>query len=252
MRYLWAVLIGIILVSFTACQLFEDSDSQFDDAELVFSNSFEHFVWGDVIEISLELDDEDIESDDIESVLFYIDNEMMTNDMVYPFSYQWGAEQYQYGSHRIDAKIQMWNRELHVISEDVNLMPCMITENDIDDFKNITETDIQGNIIGSTDNDDWYNGFEYSFGPAYPNPVNDLAFIPLILTTPVEATIFVVDEDFEIVSVIFDEQHIVNGNHIMHWSVQDQPAGLYRIICHLSDDNHWHGDIMVSSSKEME
>lgn len=247
MKYLKILMICMGLLLIISCNMFDDQPSDVD-MELAFSNQLETYVWGDVIEISIDFD-EDEDEEDIELVRFFINNQLMLIDMVEPYQYEWSTESFDYDEYQIVAKIQVNSRNEYTLVEKVDLMPCQIKEDDLANFNGVTETDEQGICLGYVDEDDWHHSFYNMFGPAYPNPTSNISIIPFSFTEETDVTLFIVDNDFNIESILLDKVSLSIGSYQFTWVAQEHPEGFYRAILHLSEDKHFHGDILVEGNK---
>ncbi len=84
-----------------------------------------------------------------------------------------------------------------------------------------------------------------SFGPAYPNPAEDQAIIPILLSEEKGIAMYVINETGDLLDVLVDE-NLGSGLHNILWNASDKENGLYRVIFHCENDTlHQYGDILI-------
>ena len=84
-----------------------------------------------------------------------------------------------------------------------------------------------------------------SFGPAYPNPAEDQAIIPILLSEEKEIAMYVINETGDLMDVLVDD-NLGSGLHNILWNATDKENGLYRVIFHCEDDTlHYYGDVLI-------
>lgn len=84
-----------------------------------------------------------------------------------------------------------------------------------------------------------------SFGPAYPNPTEDQAIIPIHLSEEKEIAMYVINETGDLLDVLMDDD-LQSGLHNIICNASDKENGLYRVIFHCKNDTlHHYGDILV-------
>lgn len=84
-----------------------------------------------------------------------------------------------------------------------------------------------------------------TYGPAYPNPIEDQAIIPILLSEEKDVELYVINETGDILDVLVDEE-LGAGIHNILWNASDKEDGLYRVIFHCKNDTlHHYGDILV-------
>lgn len=84
-----------------------------------------------------------------------------------------------------------------------------------------------------------------SFGPAYPNPTEDQASIPILLSEEIEIVMYVINETGDLLDVLVDD-NLGSGLHNILWNATDKENGLYRVIFHCENDTlHHYGDILI-------
>ncbi|MCD4819126.1 MAG: hypothetical protein K8S23_10590 [Candidatus Cloacimonetes bacterium] len=84
----------------------------------------------------------------------------------------------------------------------------------------------------------------YSFGPAYPNPSNLEIKIPYSVEVNKKVTITIINTDGKLIDTLVNSEKNI-GNYEAIWSVPSSAQGLYRCIFHVSQENHWYGDILI-------
>ena len=84
-----------------------------------------------------------------------------------------------------------------------------------------------------------------SFGPAYPNPAEDQAIIPILLSEEKEIAMYVINETGDLLDVLVDD-NLGSGLHNILWNASDKEDGLYRVVFHCENDTlHNYGDILI-------
>ncbi|MEA2104031.1 MAG: hypothetical protein U9P79_05230 [Candidatus Cloacimonadota bacterium] len=204
----------------------------------------DHFIWQNPV--AIEVNSTNIEN--VEGVFIFIDDVLVIEDYIQPFGFNWSLSNVEYGNHIIEAKAFYDNGTEDTETTVVFYTPCPIFANDLTDFAGITETDIQGNLIGTIDSTDWHFGdslFTVTFGPAYPNPVSETCFIPFDLDQTREISMIIINSNFEIVDTLLDHDEFTASSHYKTWTAPPNVNDIYRCIFHISDSLHWHGDILA-------
>ena len=94
-------------------------------------------------------------------------------------------------------------------------------------FSGITETDVNGVIVGNTDSSDWCS----KFGPAYPNPATASVTLDYTLSEESNVAVTIWDQNQGLVRTLSDENRPA-GRHRLTWDLtsdQGVPvvAGIY-------------------------
>jgi len=204
----------------------------------------EDFIWGDEVEIKAN----STNIDKVTKIKFYIDDEMVLEDNLEPYVYNWDTSNIVYGEHTVKVTAYYNNDTEDSQTLTVYYSPCPILASDLANIANITETDAQGNLIegGNIDPDDWYfttRDSLISFGPAYPNPTTQSCFIPFEFDSQYTATMIIINRDYEIIATLFDDDN--PDEDYVNWNAPENVNDIYRCIFHVSDSLHWHGDIIV-------
>lgn len=163
-----------------------------------------------------------------------------------------------------ETDFQYWN----ICRSDNDCLPCVeiINEeyiyasgntNELTDYffidENITTNDTYSYWLELTSIDscsNFYGPIEItipllSFGPAYPNPTEDQAIIPIHLSEEKEITMYVINETGDLLDVLMN-YNLESGLHNILWNASNKENGLYRVVFHCKDDTlHHYGDVLV-------
>ena len=154
---------------------------------------------------------------------------------------------------------------------------CKDENPELENFRGITEIDVDGNLI-SEDSDDWYgNEYRnthcitdtpsedteseetsmqseslpetYKFIPAFPNPFDTLVSVHYGLPTNSQVNLRIIDKNGnKIIQILNENQN--EGFHCVSWDGKDEngealDSALYRILFY-AGDFFSHGDILYS------
>ena len=216
------------------------------DIVISITPSVEDFIWENEILISAIA----TKVDDLDKIVFFIDGEEVFEDNIEPFEYIWNTATLSYADHTIEA-VGYYDNKTSRDEITVFFSPCPIYEEDLQDFEDITETNIQGDLVngGNIDDDDWNFGegiVGTTFGPGFPNPANLYCNIPFTLEEEQYITIIIINDDHDIIDVLCNKELYQAGDD--HFKTFQPPANvsdIYRVIFHISQDQHWHGDVLV-------
>jgi hypothetical protein len=239
----WSLLVASFFF-LLSCEITDPDDEVAGEVSINIEISVEGFIWGDDVVIVAN----STNIDKVEKVQFFIDDEMKLEDNFGPdYIYPWDTSNILYGEHIVRVTAFYDNDTQDSETETFYFSPCPIFESDVADISGITETDAQGNLIidGEIDSDDWFTPGRdpISFGPAYPNPTSQSCFIPFELDDDLIGTMIIINRDFEIIATLFDDEN-PDDDYVL-WSAPANVSDLYRVIFHVSDDEHWHGDLLV-------
>ena len=232
--------IFLILVSFS-CNVTEPVGG---NVSIDIPLAVEDFIWGDEVEINAN----STNMNKVTKIEFYINGDMVLEDNLEPYGYVWDTSNIIYGEHTVRVIAFYNNNTEDSQTITVYYSPCPIFASDLADFEGITDTDALGNLLdgANIDPDDWYFTIRdslVSFGPAYPNPTSQSCFIPFELDASLSATMIVINRDHEIIATLFDNDNPDEDSK--NWIAPANVNDIYRCIFHVSDDLHWHGDIIV-------
>ncbi len=214
------------------------------DVTIVITPSNEDFIWENEIIISVTA----TKVDKLDNIVIYIDNVEVIDDHIEPYEYTWQTTGISYGEHKIKA-IGHYEGKTSRDEIVVYFSPCAIFAEDLQNFTGITETDALGELTGNIDPDDWHfevaKDYALSFGPAYPNPLDEACFIPFSLTEAEEITMIIINQDHEIIDVLLNNHQYDPGTYFKSWSAPANVNDIFRCIFHAADSLHWYGDLLV-------
>jgi len=236
----------IILVILVACDVNEDKEA--GEVVITIDPYVIGYVWGDNITITVEPES----AEKVDKVKIYIDDELIIDDALPPFEKNHDISGWEVGSHEIKAKAVYSDNSNTVETLTVNYSPCPIYEEDVTPISGITETDTENNLIedGNIDSDDWHFGDQYlgeiTFGTAFPNPCTEAVTINFTVTEGLPTvSMIVLDTNYDIVEVLIDNATLTAGDKTETWIVPSNVNDIYRVVFHVSDGSHYHGDIIV-------
>jgi Big-like domain-containing protein len=241
MRYFYLCVVVLLAFLGLGNSCSTGNDEYAGDVYIELTPSFGNFIWGNNSEIIVTMDDAEL----VDCVSIFIDNELVIEDHIEPFTYNWSTTQLQYGEHTITASAEYRDNSSSSTLVTVNYIPCPLYETDLTIFEGITETDEQGVLIGNIDEDDWLVSGDNSFGPAFPNPASQVSNLVFTISEEMEVTILIIDQDHELVETILDNQVLPQGSHNYYWVVPKNINDIFRCVIHTSTGLHTHGDILV-------
>jgi len=234
-----------ILILISCIIMFSCSDIM-NPGDIVISitPSVEDFIWESEILISATA----TKIDDLDKIVFYIDGEEGVEDKIEPFEYIWDTSILSYENHTVKA-VGHYDEKTSRDEITVYFSPCPIFEEDLQNFEGITETDILGEIVGNVDDDDWHfeinKDYSVTFGPGFPNPAGLYCNIPFHLNEEQYVSMVIINDNPEIINAIYNKHLLPAGDHYVEWQPPANVSNIYRVIFHVSQDQHWHGDILV-------
>jgi hypothetical protein len=235
----WSLLVVVLLCVLSCEELINPGD-----VTIYVTPSVEDFIWENEIVISATA----TKVDDLDKIVFYIDGDEVFEDNIEPFEYTWNTATLTYEDHKVKA-IAHYAEETSRDEITVFFSPCPIFSEDLDNFTGITETDIFGESVGNIDDDDWHyepaRDYTVTFGPAFPNPASTYCNIPYHLDEPEYISMIVINSDHQIIDVLYNKFFHDSGDDYAEFSTPENVSDIYRVIFHVSDDKHWHGDILV-------
>ncbi len=148
MRQLLATSILLIaILSLISCK---DSSSPTSNTAWINTPN-EGYVWYRYWTLSLQYT-----GDTPESVVFYVDNGTYSTDTEAPFTFEWDLEDFEYGPHRIEAKVYFPDDEIYDTDDiSIRYMPMPFKPELLENYDGYTKRDEHGNLIGEVDSRDW-------------------------------------------------------------------------------------------------
>ncbi|MFC1887433.1 Ig-like domain-containing protein [Candidatus Cloacimonadota bacterium] len=241
MKYFYLIMAFSIAFLCLGSSCSTDDDEYAGDVYIDITPSVGSFIWGNNSVVTVTMEDDEL----VDCVSIFIDDELVIEDHLAPYTFQWSTTQLQYGEHEIKATAEYRDNSLSTAIIVVHYIPCPLYETDLSLFEGISETDEQGNLTGNIDPDDWLQFGDNSFGPAYPNPASQVSNLTFNISEAMEVTAIIINQDHEIVEVVLDNQLLQQGDHTYYWVVPQNINDIYRCVIHTSTDLHTHGDILV-------